>query len=323
LQPRPSAALRESRDDTERRNGVSHRPAPAAAPWRFDLIDSVSEAGRSVNEDRATASMGAAWILDGATGVSPQRLFPGPSDPAWFAAAADTLLARLTRENGDGMALLRRLVAELQEVCAAAALAPLADSEIELPSASLAVAQLVGGEIDLLMLGDCKLLLRQQDGRVEAFDQSSVAPFDARLVGALRAMRAGGETALSEIMPRLTPLIRENRLLKNRPDGYGVLTADPICLAFAETAQRPAAPTTHLLLATDGFYRLVDTYHMLTAGELMQATLERGLAPLHAELRSLEDSDPECLAFPRVKARDDATAMLVAVGRSGGATAPS
>jgi len=285
----------------------------APSPWRFDLIESVSQAGTSVNEDRATAATRAAWILDGATGLSPQRLFPGPSDPAWFAATADALLARLTSESEDAMTLLRRLVAELHDACAAAALVRLADTEVELPSASLAMAQLVGGEIALLTLGDCKLLLRGKDGRVEAFDQSSVAPFDAKVVEALRAIQAGGETALSRITPRLTPLIRENRLWKNRPDGYGVLTADPACLAFAETARRPAAAATHLLLATDGFYRLVDTYNMLTAGELMQAALERGLAPLYAELRRLEDSDPDCLAHPRLKARDDATAMVVGV----------
>jgi serine/threonine protein phosphatase PrpC len=281
--------------------------------WQFEVIDAVSESGGSVNEDRAASSGRAAWILDGATGVSPQRLFPGPSDPAWFAATADGLLARLTGDMNDSMTLLQRLVAELQEACAAAALASLAETAIELPSASLLVAQLAGNEIALLMLGDCKLLLRQQDGTVEAFDQSSVAPFDASLVEALRAMRAAGAARLSDLTPRLAPLIRENRLWKNRPGGYGVLTADPACLAFAETVRRPAQDGTHLLLATDGFYRLVDTYHMLTGGELMQATLERGLAPLHAELRRMEDSDPECLAFPRLKARDDATAMLVGV----------
>jgi hypothetical protein len=295
----------------------------AQSPWRFDLIDSVSEAGKAVNEDRAAASTRAAWILDGATGLSPQRLFPGPSDPAWFAATADALLARLTRESDDGMVQLRRLVAELHEACAAAALLPLADTEIELPSASLAVAQLVGDEIALLMLGDCKLLLRRHDGRVEAFDHSSVAPFDAKVVEALRAIQAGGETELSRITPRLTPLIRENRLWKNRPDGYGVLTADPASLAFAETARRPAADVTHLLLATDGFYRLVDIYGMLTAGELMQAALERGLTPLHSELRRLEDSDPECIAFPHLKARDDATAVVVRVRACGSASASS
>ncbi|HUL06550.1 MAG TPA: protein phosphatase 2C domain-containing protein [Candidatus Acidoferrum sp.] len=280
--------------------------------WQFEVIDSVSEAGGSVNEDRAAASGRAAWILDGATGVSPQRLFPGPSDPAWFAATADCLLGRLSAD-GDGMTLLQGLVAKLHEACTAAALAPLAETAIELPSASLLAAQIVGDEIALLMLGDCKLLLRRRDGTVEAFDQSSVAPFDARLVEALRAMRAGGAVGLSELAPRLTPLIRENRLWKNRPGGYGVLTADAACLAFAETARRPAPDATHLLLATDGFYRLVDTYHMLTAGELVQAALERGLAPLRAELRRLEESDPECVAFPRLKARDDATAMLVGV----------
>jgi hypothetical protein len=245
--------------------------------------------------------------------LSAQRLFPGPSDAAWFAATADALLARLTRASDDGMSLLRRLVAELHDACAAAALVPLADTEIELPSASLAAAHIVGDEIELLMLGDCKLLLRQADGQIEALDQSLVAPFDAMVVDALRAIQAGGETDLQKITPRLTPLIRENRRWKNRPGGYGVLTADPACLAFAETARRPAADVTHLLLATDGFYRLVDTYRMLTASELMQAALERGLAPLHAELRRLEDPDPECLAFPRLKARDDATAVLVAV----------
>ena len=291
---------------------------PSGAPWRFDLLDAVSQAGTSVNEDRATATARAAWVLDGATGLSLQRLFPGPSDPAWFAAAADALLARLTGERDDSATLLRSLVTALHDACAAAALVPLADTDIELPSASLAAAQFVGGEIKLIMLGDCKLLLRQADGQVEAFDQSSVAPFDAKVVEALRAIQAGGETALSRITPMLTPLIRGNRRWKNRPGGYGVLTADPACLAFAETARRPAADVTHLLLATDGFYRLVDTYGMLTAGELMQAALERGLAPLHAELRRLEDDDPECLAFPRLKARDDASAVLVGVGRTQG-----
>jgi hypothetical protein len=288
---------------------------PSGAPWRFDLLDAVSQAGTLANEDRATATAGAAWVLDGATGLSPQRLFPGPSDPAWFAAAADALLARLTRERDDGAALLQSLVTALHDACAAAALVPLADTDIELPSASLAAAQFVGGEIEFIMLGDCKLLLRQVDGRVEAFDQSSVAPFDAKAVAALRAIQAGGETVLSRITPMLTPLLRENRGWKNRPGGYGVLTADRACLAFVETARRPAADATHLLLATDGFYRLVDTYAMLTAGELMQAALERGLAPLYAELRRLEDGDPECLAFPRLKARDDATAVLVGVRR--------
>ena len=297
-------------------NAESVEPAALRVGWCFEPIETLSRAGQSTNEDRATASTRAAWILDGATGLSPRRLFPGPSDPAWLAATTDALLGRLALDIDDGMTLLRRLVAELHEACAAAALEPLGDTDIELPSASLTVAHLVGAEIELVMLGDCKLLLRREDGRVEAFDDSPVAAFDAKVVEVMRRIQAGGETELRKITPKLATLIRDNRQWKNRLGGYGVLMADPACLAFAETARRPAADATHLLLATDGFYRLVDTYRMLTAGELMQAAIERGLAPLYAELRRLEDFDPECLAFPRLKARDDASALLVRVGRA-------
>ncbi len=52
-----------------------------------------------------------------------------------------------------------------------------------------------------------------------------------------------------------------------------------------------------------------------TVGEPMQAALERGLGPLYAELRHLQDADSERPAHPRLKARDDATALPVRVGR--------
>jgi hypothetical protein len=293
----------------------------AAAPppdWHFELVDSISHAGQRVNEDRGTALARAAWVLDGATGLGPQRLFPGPSDPAWLAETADHLLRRLTPAIDDGSTLLQRLVAELREEFAAAALAPLHGTDIEPPAASLAAVLLAGSELEVVMLGDCKILLRGPDGHVEAFDQSPVAPFDARVVDALRAAQAAGETELRRIAPRLTALIRENRGRKNRPGGYGVLSDDPAGLAFLAATRRPLAGITHALLATDGFYRLVDTFRTATAEQLFAAARARGLAPLYAELRRLEDADPECLAHPRLKPRDDATALLVCVKRGEG-----
>jgi hypothetical protein len=295
---------------TEAQSGAIARPPPG---WHFDVIDAISHAGQAINEDRGTALARAAWVLDGATGLGPQRLFPGPSDPAWLAETADRLLRRLTPTIDDGSTLMRRLVAELRAAFAAAALAPLHGTDIEPPAASLAAALLVGVELEIVMLGDCKVLLRGPDGRVEAFDQSPVAPFDARVVDALRAAQAAGETELRRITPRLATMIRENRGWKNRPGGYGVLSDDPAGLAFVETARRPLVGATHVLLATDGFYRLVDTFHATTVEQLFEAALERGLAPLYADLRRLEDADPECFAHPRLKSRDDATALLVCV----------
>src|SRR5262249_56203680 len=106
---------------------VTARPACGAMPlWRFELLDRISEPGQSINEDRGSALPGAAWVIDGVTGMSPQRLFPGPSDAAWLAATADSAMHDLATLDGDGNALMQRLTAELGRVCDPAALAPLA-----------------------------------------------------------------------------------------------------------------------------------------------------------------------------------------------------
>ena len=288
----------------------------AASPWRFELLDRISEPGQSNNEDRGSALPSAAWVIDGVTGMSPERLFPGPSDAAWLAATADGAMRDLATFDGDGEALMQRLTAELGRACERAALAPLDESGVDLPAASIAVARLAGDTLETVMLSDCKIVLQHRDGPVTALDDSAVAPFDAAAVAALRRMQAAGETRLAALVPQLKVLIRENRRHINRPGGYGVLSADPAGLAFVETARWPASDVTHVLLASDGFYRLVDTYHAMSAAELLDAAAKRGLAPLYDDLRRIEDADPECLNHPRLKPRDDATALLLRLVRS-------
>jgi hypothetical protein len=46
----------------------------------------------------------------------------------------------------------------------------------------------------------------------------------------------------------------------------------------------------------------------------MDAVVARGPQALIAELRALEDADADCIRFPRIKARDDATAVLIRYG---------
>jgi hypothetical protein len=278
--------------------------------WRLQLLESVCEPGYAVNDDVGTALAHAAWVLDGTTGHHPARLFPGPSDAAWFAATADDLLHHLADTPEDGHALLQRLVRELTDACRRSALVPL-DGEVDEPAASLTLARVRGNQLELIMLGDCKLLMRQPDGTVEALDHSKVAPFDAKVVDALRALQAAGETDPARIAPKLRELILANRRLKNRPGGYGVLADDPACIDFAEIGRRPAADVTHILLASDGFYRLVDTYRLYSAEGLLRAAQSDGLSSLYASLRHIEDADPPCLRYPRLKARDDATALLL------------
>jgi hypothetical protein len=64
---------------------------------------------------------------------------------------------------------------------------------------------------------------------------------------------------------------------------------------------------TQLLMMTDGFYRLVDTYQLYTPEQLAAACTERGLGPLVKELRAFEEQGAASMA---VKSADDASAII-------------
>jgi hypothetical protein len=65
------------------------------------------------------------------------------------------------------------------------------------------------------------------------------------------------------------------------------------------------------LLCTDGYYRLVDTYHTRTDQSLLSDSVNSGVSAMIRELREIERMDAQCLKYPRMKTSDDATGVLV------------
>lgn len=278
----------------------------------FSPLDLFSEAGPGrANEDRAGFADSAGWVLDGTTGLSQRRLLPGPSDAAWFVAAVDEALRQRLPADLEICATLRRSVLDVRERFASAALQP-ADEELERPAASLAVArQRPGGHLELASVGDCRILLRNARGEVEAFGSSPVAELDRQVVARLVELRAAGVERYAEAWDHLVGVIRRNRTLANRDGGYWVLDLGERWLPHVERRIVPWRRGEALLLVSDGFYRLVDTFGFHTDQELFAAALEGGLAELGRRLRTAEREDSECVRYPRIKVHDDATALLV------------
>jgi hypothetical protein len=68
-----------------------------------------------------------------------------------------------------------------------------------------------------------------------------------------------------------------------------------------------------ILLASDGYYRLVDHYGAASDAELVRRTTELGADAMLQQLRVIETADPMATQYPRLKIADDATALLIAV----------
>ncbi len=108
----------------------------------------------------------------------------------------------------------------------------------------------------------------------------------------------------------LKPRSDAGRVMMNVPGGYGVLSIDMTPPGLIHREAIPLERGARLLLATDGFARLYEVFDAYSEATLLDAAFEKGLAALIKELRTLEDRDAACDKAPRLKPRDDATAVL-------------
>ena len=78
-------------------------------------------------------------------------------------------------------------------------------------------------------------------------------------------------------------------------------------------ARVPAQALRRILLASDGYYRLVDHYGAVDDAELVRRTAALGADVMIEQLRAIEADDPLAMRYPRLKIADDATALLLGV----------
>lgn len=278
---------------------------------RLHVRDAVTRPSHVVNEDGWVGIEDAIWVIDGASGLSPDRVTDGPSDAAWLVERARAVI-----ERQDTTGLVDTLAAVVRDIAAALSVSKGSPAH-ELPSASLVAVTLDSPELEVLAMGDCRLILRSPGERARVIDDA--ATLDALDRGAIEALVAAQRSTGADLdvaRESIRDLLRRNRDLLNHPGGYRALAPG---LDVTEVAVRrvPVGTGTTGLLVSDGFYRLVDTFHVVDPDGLLDAVATSGVGPLLDELRRLEADDPEAHRFPRLKRSDDATAVAFEVVEDG------
>jgi hypothetical protein len=176
------------------------------------------------------------------------------------------------------------------------------------PACCLLLVREHEGRWDAVRIGDCSLLVAEQNGQFFQYTEFPLQWLDRELRMKSRDRRLQGRSQ-TEIIAEFRPLILASRQKRNKLGGYGILEADPACLDFVEyiAIEDPR----RILLATDGFYRLVENYGAYADRALLEAAANKGLEILRAELRQIEASDPTCHRYPRFKVGDDASAICL------------
>lgn len=257
-----------------------------------------------VNEDLAGGTADMLWVLDGATGLGPSRIAT-TTDAAWFVHAIDAAL----RDGDDAGPLTDILAAAVARVARRwQANAGPTTEDWHAPSAAIALLRVRPGAVDLLSLGDCRIVYRR-GGTLESFGADDVGPHEARNLAALAALyQADPLLSPADARRRIDPLLRDTRMLMNMAGGYWVLGLDPAPIANARTATIALDPgeTLDVMIASDGYLRLTEMYGAASLADLLD---DRDVDARLDQLRAIEAEDADCRRYPRFKRGDDATVL--------------
>jgi hypothetical protein len=277
----------------------------------LSVVEIISAAAGAINDDRAGYAGACVWVIDGATDCAPQRYLPGESDAAWLAEKFHSeLLARAKDARGTLPELLAEITAVVREDFQREHIRTLTDRGHQ-PSAAALIGRLQGDILEVTGLGDCQLFVAQPGCRatLQGVDRSKLGDRAAieRIQKAMNEHGLDWHSARAKVKPGG----RIGRRMMNKPGGYGVLSIDIAPPGLIHQEAIPIESGARLLLGTDGFTRLYEVFGVYSEGTLLEAAFEKGLAALISELRALEAKDERCEKAPRVKARDDATAILM------------
>jgi hypothetical protein len=276
----------------------------------FRSLHRLSVPGSRVNEDGIGLHGRFAWVIDGATGMADEQLTSGGSDAAWLAGLIGEQLMKLCG-NLSMDAVLSRLEADIRSAFGEATAHVPAIDDHHAPSACLGLIEAQPGESGYVsikgrFLGDVIALVPTENGIVRWTDERA-KPFERKTLAALGTH--GHEPG--RIPEGVKRQILENRTKLNQPDGYWVV--NPRCPWAGHELRFEARvkPGDAIVLATDGFMRLVDVFEAYSDSAL-HARLAAGRGgDLMQELRERERGDLEAGAYPRVKTHDDATFLVI------------
>lgn len=278
----------------------------------LELIEAFSLAGDPAkpNEDAFASGPSSAVVIDGATNLG-DALMPGGNDAAWLARfGARRLIAHANADKSPRKALRDALADAQKSFGALRRAAP--EAMWQLPSAAMMFVTQRDGALEFLFFGDCAALVerRSEDALVIG------ATFESRAREAARAAALSREKNLDPASglnrPQFLAPLRAGRN-KINSGAHWRFSPDAAAAAHAARCLVPAAPGSHLLLASDGFIALASDYGAYDAQGLLEAALAKGLAALGDEMRIIEDNDPLGRQYPRFKKSDDATALLLRV----------
>lgn len=271
----------------------------------------ISGAKAEYCEDALYADECCAFVLDGATGVSGEKVTDERSDACWFVQRHRARLIGELRKEGeisDAIAACVRAVAEEYLRF------PGAKEVRDKPSAVLSVVRERGGFLEYFSLGDTVIVIRRKDGEVLHILDERLVKLDNENFERMKKIAAEKGKTIRAAFADIVPYILSNRRKMNTPEGYCALSHTTDGLDTALTGRIPIGEVRDLLVFSDGFAEIYDLFGLYpTPAALIEEISENGILPAMKKLFAAQDADPDGEKYVRNKLRDDISVIYAQI----------
>jgi serine/threonine protein phosphatase PrpC len=173
--------------------------------------------------------------------------------------------------------------------------------------------------LDYVQAGDCMLFLQLENDDIRMVTYDYLSELDSKAISKLHLFIQEAsingeitEETLIAARKEIQDILVKNRKKLNSINGYPILDGSSSVVHFMESGTVSLNRVKKILLLSDGLQWPVQKaggqQSWLTTAQL---TFEKGLHYLLNEVVQLEDQDPYCLKYPRLKKADDKTGILI------------
>ncbi|MGH2613136.1 MAG: hypothetical protein ACRDFB_08850 [Rhabdochlamydiaceae bacterium] len=268
------------------------------------------------NEDIVYVGKKMAWVLDGATPLSKRNHMNSQSDALWLVSRLHSILLQYEKYSEFDLLSILNKAHELLNREFLESIQNKILPEHELPSSGISIIRWNESNnfIEYAVLGDCEVaIFNGKNDQPTIISDPSLQKLDQEVVNKIYQLQTQKNLKHKDVKDLVLPDLIRNRTLMNKQDGYPVFSASPQPIDRAITGKFTVkTEEAKAILVSDGIGRTVGNLDIYGSwNELLLEGLSKGTQTVMRNVRNFENSDPECIRFPRMSQFDDASIALL------------
>ena len=253
-------------------------------------IKFLSKQGNSAkpNEDKITVLDNAAWILDGATGLTGKRITEKETDALWYVEALDDYLKKHINSSKDIKEIIKNAIKEVKEKYSKY------DGfndleEIDYPCAALALLRFNSKELEYYVIGDCTLIYSQENESIKEIVDRKLIGLEENILRKMCEVSKVNNISVLDARKLCNDEVISVRKLKNKLNGYWILEFNEDAVDRGLYNKISINGEISICITSDGFSQFYDTFNLAQDYTLYEE----------------QEKDSNCNDYPRLKKRDD------------------